>query len=143
MKSSSRSVTSIVILGLVLESAVPGARVYGQANPAGNFSFPGADPAVMNMQLIAANVQTAMAACAQKSQVSRVSAIADKSGAVGSLAGMAFKESRKDSSKDLLAGLTETKPPGLAMMLLQPEQPMPRGFASLIRRRFLRSQASK
>ncbi len=112
MKSSSRSVTSIVILGLVLESAVPGARVYGQANPASNFSFPGADPAVMNMQLIAANVQTAMAACAQKSQVSRVSAFADKSGTVGSLAGLAFKESRKDSSKDLLAGLTETKPSG-------------------------------
>ncbi len=112
MKKSSIPVTILTILGMISQGVVPLPRAHGQGSPTGNFSFPGADPAAMNLQMIATGVQGAMAACLQMNQMNRAKSLLDKSGALNSALGLASKETRKDASKNLLTGAAGVKPSG-------------------------------
>ncbi|MBU6153752.1 MAG: hypothetical protein KGP28_05575 [Bdellovibrionales bacterium] len=114
MKKSWVVARILAVLAVVNPGLGPVPKTFGDAvtPPLGNFGFPGVDPALMQMQLIATNVQAAMLACAQKSKISRVGAFFEKTGALGDLAGLTSKDTRKDAGKNLLSSVSGTKPSG-------------------------------
>jgi|GEM_PF-4053573 len=105
MRKFTNSVSMLVMFCLVLNVGGHPSVAQAQGGPSGNFTFPGANPALMDTSTLAAGVNAAIGKCAVEDRNRRLNSRLDKNALIGTTAAVLDRSSTRSDKAQSAWGL--------------------------------------